>query len=438
MAASEPALPPPAHPWWSDSFMVTFAFRCNIACTFCMVEDILDVFEGTSLETFQRFAARPEGLKGARRVIFSGGEVTLDDRLIDYVRVARAIPGVEHVRLQTNAIRLIRRDRLDALREAGVDEFFVSLHGHDAELCDALTQHKGSFRAIVAGLEAIVASGATLITNTAIVEANYRHLRGIVELAAPFGPRSMEFWNYWPRADEDGARAMAARVVDVQPHLLDALGACAQRGISPVVKWFPRCMLGRFDIYQDNGQPPALIEDSYWQREPEYGCIYDGVCADAGVGRPCSGLSFPYVERHGWEHQALRPRRALPVRDNPRGRVDHSLLHDHAAERGEAALVSAWLDRHGVSRRAPLAGFTLAASDLRPGELRLRFERAEGQVEVLLRPRDPARRSFARTLSFDLVATRPPPALEPLALDLLRALAHQIAPHDRGGAALPV
>src|SRR4051812_35525126 len=101
MGASErgPALAP-AEPWWNQSFMVTFAFKCNLACTFCMVEDALEVFAGTSVESFRRFAEDPRALGGATRIIFSGGEVTLAKDLLEYVAIARSLPSIEHVRIQ--------------------------------------------------------------------------------------------------------------------------------------------------------------------------------------------------------------------------------------------------------------------------------------------------------------------------------------------------
>ena len=91
MEASERAVPPiaPAEPWWTNSFMVTFAFRCNIACTFCMVEDALGHYEGTSAAAFRRFAETPQALGGATRIIFSGGEVTLAKDLLESGSVLR-------------------------------------------------------------------------------------------------------------------------------------------------------------------------------------------------------------------------------------------------------------------------------------------------------------------------------------------------------------
>ena len=432
MEASEPTPPrsppiTPAEPWWTNSFMVTFAFRCNIACTFCMVEDALDAYEGTSVAAFRRFAADPSALGGARRVIFSGGEVTLAKDLLEYVAVARSLPGVEHVRLQTNAIRLGDRAFLRSLIDAGVDEYFVSFHAHDAELYEAIAQRKGAFAGIVRGLAAIRDSGATLITNTAVVEANYRVLPAIVAAAAAFGPRSIELWNYWPRTDGDGSRQHVARVADVRAPLLEALDAAVSRGIPPVVKWFPRCLLGPMAWCQDDGQPPALIEDGYWEQEPEYGCIYEGVCSES-IGRPpersggggkCAGLSDAYVHRFGWEERLLHPVRRLQaaerddsrwaitkgLRAMPNPRVARSLLKDAGERRTAQARAAAWLAALGLDAGQTLAGFELVGTD-RPRDgapLALAWKSGAVTVTVGLCATDPRRACAARTASLDLV-----------------------------------
>ena len=429
--------------------MVTFAFRCNIACTFCMVEDVLDAFEGTSLASFRRLAQDPGQLRGAKRIIFSGGEVTLDKDLLEYVAIARSLPGIEHVRLQTNAIRLGNKAALRALIDAGVDEYFVSFHAPDAAKYEAIAQHKGSFEAITRGMASIREAGAALYTNTAIVESNYRDLPAIVEVASAFGPRSMEFWSYWPRGDEDGSRQHAARVADVRGPLLEALGAAVARGIPPVVKWFPRCLLGPFAWAQDDGQPPALIEEGYWEREPEYACLYEGVCT-ASMGRPqdrsssarkCAGLSDTYVHRYGWEEGVLKPLRA-PTRpapgSMPRGAVARSLTEDAGPKRTERAALSGWLAGLGLTPGQALAGFTLARVDRPRGPaVALTFTGEGATVVVGLALTDPARGVAVRTRSFDVFHKSVEPALTARATALVRAVASAVAPRDPGGLALP-
>ncbi|MEZ4309146.1 MAG: radical SAM protein [Polyangiaceae bacterium] len=331
--------PSPPERWAENSLLVAFSFRCNLACTFCMVEDVLHVYEGTTLDAFRRHVEREGALRGIRRVIFSGGEVTLAKTLPDYIRFARSLPGIEHVRLQTNATRLSDRAYLDTLLRAGADEFFISLHGHDPATCDAITRRPGSFADILAGMRSVNDAGATLITNTAIAADNIRTLPRIVDTVAPFAPLSMELWSYWPRADESGARGHFVPLAEQLPFVLRALEACVAAGIPPAVKWFPKCLLGEYAMYHDDGQPPSVIELSarqptapapapgepevpdYFSREPFYACIYEGICEHAGdlatKGTPasgrCAGLSDPYIRHFGWETTLLQP----PPRPTP-------------------------------------------------------------------------------------------------------------------------
>ena len=132
--------------------LLTFAFRCNLACRFCYVEDGLGGrFRGVTLDEARRLLADPALTAGVTRIVLSGGEVTLDKDLPAFAALARAVPGVEHVRIQTNATRLDDAT-LARLTDAGVDEYFVSLHAADAATGDAITGVPGSFDQIVAGL----------------------------------------------------------------------------------------------------------------------------------------------------------------------------------------------------------------------------------------------------------------------------------------------
>ena len=447
MAASDPAdldVPwlAPAPAWPGESLMVTFAFHCNLACTFCMVEDALNVMPGTSLAAFKQGMEDPARLAGISRIIFSGGEVTLSKELPAYAAYARSLPGIRHVRVQTNATRLADRYLLRTLIGAGIDEFFVSFHAPDADLYDRLVQREGSFPQILAGLEAIAASGAALSTNTAIVQPNHDRLEQIVERLLPYHPTSLEFWNYWPRGDEDARRQISARVGDVRPHLLNALRLALRAGVAPTVKWFPRCLLGPYARYLDDAQPAALIDDAYWAREPAYACIYEGICADAGSA--CAGLSHSYIEQHGWEENLLTPRKAPTINTHPETTnaartVTRSLVKDAGDKRSHAAAIAAWLAQFALAPGAELAGYRLRGAAIGRGvaALALQFAHDDDTFEVRISPRDPRRPAFARTASYDLAYARATPALDADAKRVTVAVARFIAVHDRGGRGLP-
>ncbi len=355
-----------------DSVLIAFGFRCNLACTFCMVEDVLGQRPGTDLATFRAFAADPNHTRGIRRIVLSGGEATLEPELLAYIAVARSIPGVEHVRIQTNATRLGTGPLLNELIAAGADEFFVSVHGADEPTTAAIAQRPGSFAAIRAGLEAIAASSAQLFTNTCTVQQNFQQLSDIVQLITPLHPAGMDFWNLWPRVDHLAMRAQMVPVTQLQPHLLAALDACAAARIPATVKWFPRCLLGRHAARQDDSQPTTLIDRDYWEAVPAYGCIWAGVCANAQTG--CSGLSHAYIETHGWEESALQPQRAEPQASSSQAQhvVDEALLTWTAAlDLGVGALLGDWqvasVARHQANVRWVLTwGQTRFTVDVRP------------------------------------------------------------------------
>jgi pyruvate-formate lyase-activating enzyme len=432
---------PAAARTWESSLVVTFAFHCNLACTFCMVEDVLKgAFRGVALRDFERMCREPDDdLSRVKRIVLSGGEVTLSKELADYARAARSLPSAEHVRIQTNATRLTEAGEVRRLIDAGIDEFFVSVHGGSAQVCDAITQKEGSFAEIVRGLETIVACGGTLITNTALVRANYETLGDIVDLVTPLRPAWMELWNYWPRVD-DRAGEFLVPLDRLRPHVVRAMEACLARGTTPVLKWFPRCLLPAALVpYHDDGQPGMLIEEEFWEREPRYGCVYEGVCLEANEG--CSGLSDAYLESFGYEQDLLLPRRkgAPPpggsAGDDP---ILRNLVKDLGPRRADTAIVAAWLAQLGLAFGQDVAGWTLAsvARARFRDAVRIAFRRGPESIDLVVRMRSD-KPALGRTSSFDVGLGGPRDASRAQALALAGALVRQMEPHDRGALELP-
>ncbi len=375
------------------SVLVAFGFRCNLACAFCMVEDVLGQRPGTDLATFQAFARDPQHTRGIRRIVLSGGEATLEPELLAYIAVARSIPSVEHVRIQTNATRLGSGPLLADLIAAGVDEFFVSVHGADERTTAAITQRPGTFAAIQAGLAAIAASSAQLYTNTCTVQQNYQQLADIVGLIAPLQPAGMDFWNLWPRVDTPVVRRQMVPVTALQPFLMRALDDCQTHKIAATVKWFPRCLLGRHAACQNDSQPTTLIDREYWEAVPSYACLWAGVCSHAQTG--CSGLSHAYIETFGWEHDKLRPERTARVPTS--GETDSAT----AVLPLDAPLL-AWADALNLAPGAELEGWRVANVARHQAALRWHLSRGQAQFHVEVRVRDDRLPAWRRTDHVDV------------------------------------
>ena len=78
--------------------------------------------------------------------------------------------------------------------------------------------------------------------------------------------------------------------------------------MSSVVKWLPRCMLGRHGRLLDNHQPQMLIRDEFQIRMGThfgFSCPHAQRCS--AFGRGCDGLHEGYVQARGDARELLTP-----------------------------------------------------------------------------------------------------------------------------------
>jgi MoaA/NifB/PqqE/SkfB family radical SAM enzyme len=207
--------------------IVRVVFHCNQACRFCFVSTHLPEAGTERVErAIREAAARGE------RIVLSGGEPTLSPDLLSHVRLARSLSR-EHVTLQTNAIRCADRAFALALREAGLDEATVSLHGATAATSDAITEAPGTFDKTVLGIDALRDAGVAVTLNFVICGRNAHELPAYVELVAsrwPEVPVNVSFvaasTDVVPRDAET-----IPRYGDVAPHLRAAMSRADALGV---------------------------------------------------------------------------------------------------------------------------------------------------------------------------------------------------------------
>ncbi len=161
---------------------VRVQFLCNQACEFCFVSTHLPNPPSSAIHAALEQAATEQAV-----VALSGGEPTLNPKLVDYVRYAKQV-GVRSIELQTNAIRLADPTRCDRLAKAGIDTAFVSLHGSRAEVCDAITNAPGTWAKTVAGLDQLARVGVRTRVNFVMCSDNADDFPATVELVASRWP----------------------------------------------------------------------------------------------------------------------------------------------------------------------------------------------------------------------------------------------------------
>lgn len=420
------------HPTRFEDLAVTVEFHCNSACRFCIVQEGMNRYRGLSLERFREVVDENRRSGKYQRLILTGGEVTLEKRLFDFLQLARDSGSFRHVRVQTNARRLADAAYARSLAEAGVDELFVSIHGHDAATHDDITQRPGSFAELLAGLRNARALGQRLITNTVMTRRNVRSLPALVPLAIEHGVARMELWNYLPMEDAEDARDLIAPMDELVPPLVEALGEAAARGMPCTVKYVPRCLLGAHGALLDNGQPDVVIVEDFWDQFPRFACLYEAVCEHSDE---CLGLHHPYVNKHGWEADRLAPEpRTRPWAE----RVAPPAARPERDATPAAAGHPAWLAL--VEGAADAAGAILERVDLTRTHARYAFTLGDGAVEVVLAGRDDAQPALARTRSFNLFYTSArgtdTPATRAMLERLLSEVRDRVRARDDGTLAL--
>ncbi|MBZ0120157.1 MAG: radical SAM protein, partial [Sandaracinaceae bacterium] len=290
------------HPTRFGDLAVTVDFHCQSACRFCIVREGMNHYRGVPLERFREIAIDNERSGRYERVIFTGGEVTLEARLFDFLAEARG--RFAHVELQTNGRRLADRDFARRLREAGADELFVSLHGPSAKVQDFISQREGSFDEAVRGLENARALGYDVTSNTVMSTDNVHCLSEMPELLSRLGVRRMELWGYLPMERTEEAVRLIAPLGELVPSLLRCLERAEALSLPATVKYVPRCLLERFGGVLDNSQADVVIVESFWDTFPAFNCLYEARCEHS---ERCLGLSHAYVDKYGGSQAILLP-----------------------------------------------------------------------------------------------------------------------------------
>lgn len=298
-------------------------------------------------ERFIELAARHVDAPRYERVIFVGDGEALEQHGFGLVEVARA-GGFAHVRLDTSARRLTEPRQVRAVVLAGVDEFSVGLHGHEAALHDRLTARPGEFAKTQTCLEHLARHDVRVLVDVVVTSQNLEVLASIVELALEQGAARVALWTHSlagaPAVEiEPEERELFVRFDRLVPALDPIVASCRAADVELVIRHVPRCMLGPHAELLDNSLPEALDGVRPGRPLAQFNCLLEAKCEHAEA---CLGLGHGYVNAFGWELEQLEPTprtRAWRERDRsierstggaagPRGHAEWlALLGEHAA-----------------------------------------------------------------------------------------------------------
>jgi len=174
---------------------VSIGAVCNNNCVFCMEEDREGRYVNNSAMTAERVRWILEQNRGAEEVCFTSGEPTTRPELPDLVSTAKSL-GYRKISVMTNGRRLSHLPYAALLAKAGMNRFYVSIHGHTKKLHEGLTRTPDSFEQTVAGLASIAKLarfGVELHTSTVLTDRNLPHLLDIYRFLREHGVHQVVF-----------------------------------------------------------------------------------------------------------------------------------------------------------------------------------------------------------------------------------------------------
>lgn len=197
--------------------VVEVTSRCNLNCPICFATANGCGYDfHPDMETIRgMFQTVVDYVKSPRCVQLSGGEPTVRDDLPEIVRMAKDM-GIEHIEINTNALRIAKDiDYLRALKDAGVDDFYMQFDGTDDEI-----YMKTRGRPLFAIKEQAIANcaevgiGITLVV-TVSPDINLHHVGEIIRYAATKVPtvkgvhfQPISYFGRYPIEPEDENRVL--------------------------------------------------------------------------------------------------------------------------------------------------------------------------------------------------------------------------------------
>lgn len=163
-------------------FDLALTYKCNNNCIHCYSSSPRKI-EELNTGKWKKILGKIWSL-GVPQVLFTGGEPTLRNDLLDLVYEGERIGLVTG--LVTNA-RLISREKAGDLERAGLDYVQVTLESCDEKVHDRITGVEGSWRETVEGLKNVLATSIYTSVNITITKINSHTVLDTVRFLADLG-----------------------------------------------------------------------------------------------------------------------------------------------------------------------------------------------------------------------------------------------------------
>ena len=215
-------------------------YRCNLHCDFCYVGD--REYGELRTKDVKRVISKILHEAEIPSVSFTGGEPMLRTDITELVSHAAGIG------LWTNLITngtLLERERVRALKRAGLCSAQVSIEGPDALTHEQITGQEGSFKDTIRGIELLMQAEIPVHTNTTISRKNISVVNDILTLIKGMGLTRLSMNLLIPCGAAKNRREIWVSYSEIGSYILDLKHRAADQGIKFL--WYSPLPMCRFN-----------------------------------------------------------------------------------------------------------------------------------------------------------------------------------------------
>lgn len=280
---------------------VILGYDCNLWCDYCTITKEMRRRELPTARVVD--AVRRARVLGYDQISFTGGEPTLRADLLPLIRLAKAA-GYGDLKVQSNGLLFAHRPNVQRLLDAGVNRFHLSIHAHEEVAYERTVRREGTFGAMVAGLDNLVALAPQLTVDVILKEDTYRKLPEAVAFLGDRGVRSVHLWFVsLTDGNKDHVESMP-KMSAALPYVRRAFEDGRARGMDLRSLHLPRCLLGEDAAHAyDPGADRVMVvtPDATFELKDSRlaGRRYVPACEGCSFRAVCPGLREDYLERYG-------------------------------------------------------------------------------------------------------------------------------------------
>lgn len=238
-------------------------------------------------------------------MIITGGEPTIDKDLLKYVELAKE-NNFKYVEIQTNARNLSNKRYTKDLISAGVNVFFISIHGHDFFIHELITRKKGSFYETLKGIENIANEGQFIRTNTVLLKPNIKFLPKLGEFISSLSIKEAQL--SFPHGNNSLLsyyHIIVPTFTQLKSLLHQTIQIFQYNNVKVKVEAIPPCFLVGYEkcyIDYSDAKYPNFFYEPYWSKNEKIsyfdfntGKTYTKKCFQCDYKPICKGIYTEYL-----------------------------------------------------------------------------------------------------------------------------------------------